>query len=41
MPAAPSQDMDLNSVADQVLGELAHMTTEAALDNRRILPGDQ
>jgi hypothetical protein len=38
--AAPGQDVHLDAVADQVLGELAHVAAQTALDHRGVLPGD-
>ena len=37
-PAAARDDVDLVPVAHQLLGELAHVPREAALDDRRVLP---
>src|SRR3954466_11231068 len=39
LPAA-GQHVDLCVLVDQALGELAHVTGEAALDQRRVLPGE-
>ena len=39
--AAAGQHVHLDAVADQVLGELAHVAAEAALDHGRVLPGDR
>ena len=38
--AAAGQDVDLDVLLDQPLGELAHVAGEAALDQRRVLPGE-
>jgi hypothetical protein len=32
--------MDLDAVADQLLGELAHVPGEATFDDRRVLPAE-
>ncbi len=37
-PAAARDDVDLVAVADELLGQLAHVPREAALDDRRVLP---
>ena len=37
-PAAAGDDVDLVTVAHELLGELAHVPREAALDDRRVLP---
>ena len=39
--ASAGEDVDLDPVADKVLGELADVAAEAALDHRRVLPGDE
>ena len=38
--AAPGQDVDLDPELDQRLGELAHVSRQATLDQRRVLPGE-
>ena len=38
--AAAGQHVDLDPALDQRLGELAHVAGEAALDQRRVLPGE-
>ena len=38
--AAAGQHVDLDVALDQRLGELAHVAGEAALDQRRVLPGE-
>ena len=40
-PAATGQHVHLDAVIDEVLGELADVSSEATLDHRRVLPGDQ
>ena len=40
-PAAASEDVHLDPLALEMLGQLANVTREAALDDRRVLPGDQ
>ena len=37
-PAAARDDVDLVAVAHELLGQLAHVPREAALDDRRVLP---
>ena len=37
-PAAAGDDVHLVAVADELLGQLAHVPREAALDDRRVLP---
>ena len=39
--AAAREHVHLDAVADQLLGQLADVAAEAALDHRRVLPGDQ
>ena len=39
-PAAARDDVDLVAVAHELLGQLAHVPGEAALDDRRVLPGE-
>jgi hypothetical protein len=36
--AAAREHVDLDPVADQLLGELADVTRQATLDDRRVLP---
>ena len=38
--AAPGQDVDLGARRGEMLGELADVTREPALDQRRVLPGE-
>ena len=40
-PAAACEDVDLVAVAHQLLGQLAHVARQAALDDRRVLPGQR
>ena len=39
--AASRQHVHLDAGCHEMLGQLAHVATEAALDHRRVLPGDQ
>jgi hypothetical protein len=39
VPAAAREDVHLDPAAHQALGELANMTRQPALDDRRVLPG--
>ena len=39
-PAAARDDVDLVAVAHELLGQLAHVPGESALDDRRVLPGE-
>ena len=39
--AASGQHVHLDALGDQVLGQLADVTRQTALDDRRVLPGDQ
>ena len=36
----PGEDVDLDAVAHELLGELARVTGESALHDRRVLPGE-
>ena len=38
--AAAREHVDLGAVADELLGELAHVAGEAALDDRGVLPAE-
>ncbi len=38
--AAAREHLDLHALADELLGELAHMAGEATLDHGRVLPGE-
>ena len=38
--AAAGEHVDLDAELDEPLGELAHVTGEPALDQRRVLPGE-
>ena len=38
MAASAGEDVDLDPLAHQVLGELAHVARETALDHGRVLP---
>ena len=38
--AAAREDVDLGALGDELLGELAHVARQPALDDRRVLPGE-
>jgi hypothetical protein len=37
-PPSPGEHVHLDAVADELLGELAHMPRQATFDDRRVLP---
>jgi hypothetical protein len=39
-PVSSREDVDLDAVADELLGELAHVAGEASLHDRGVLPAE-